>query len=233
MPDNGPPEEDLLHFASLEEVFGGFSHEMAQPLNAIVIAAQVIQLKVERSSLPEAERTFFNQRLEIISSQVQRATQMIGSLRSFSDSATDFYLQGTNISHIFQRIYDLMQNQFVKRGIGVALQCAGNLPPVKKDLHLVESVVVQCLAYARDSVGTIARWHESQAAPYRKEITAKLVESHRGSVLEIEWSLGTLPGNTVPLDPKSRVGLVTAALVLRSRDGELETSINRVVARIP
>ena len=30
----GLPHEDLLRLASLGEVFGGFAHEMAQPLNA-------------------------------------------------------------------------------------------------------------------------------------------------------------------------------------------------------
>ncbi len=36
--------EDILQLTSLREVFGGFAHEIAQPLNAIMIATQVFQL---------------------------------------------------------------------------------------------------------------------------------------------------------------------------------------------
>ena len=56
-------QEDLLRLASLGEVFGGFAHEIAQPLNAIMIASQVVQLKVERSALPKEEKEFITQRL--------------------------------------------------------------------------------------------------------------------------------------------------------------------------
>ncbi len=74
-------QEDLLRLASLGEVFGGFAHEIAQPLNAIMIASQVVQLKVERSDLPEEEKKFVVHRLSIVTSQVQKASEIVESLR--------------------------------------------------------------------------------------------------------------------------------------------------------
>lgn len=228
----GPSREDLLHLASLGEVFGGFFHEIAQPLNAIMIAAQVIQLKAQNSSLPEEEKTFLDRRLDIVSSQVQRATQMVESLRLFS-SATACYPEEANIEEVLERVLEFMRTQFLKRGIDVALQCGGSLPRIRNDLHVTENIVVQILAYARDSVEAIVQWHEAQGAPYEKVVTINLTEDREASAIHVSWGFGKLPTDAVMIDPKSRVGLVTADLVLQSAGGILETQISGVVARIP
>jgi len=55
------PDEDILHLTSLEEVFGGFAHEIAQPLHTIMIASQVLQLKLARTDLADAEKEFLTQ----------------------------------------------------------------------------------------------------------------------------------------------------------------------------
>jgi len=227
-----PAPEGLLHLASLGEVLGGFSHEMAQPLNAVMIASQVIQMKVQRSFLPEEEKTYIAERLEIISSQVRRASQMIQSLRLFSHGGTP-YSGRTSIKEIFERIYELMRNQFLQRGIDLSLECPDRLPAVKEDLHLIESILVQGLAFARDSVDAIAQRHAREDAPYHKGMTVKLNADTGSSGMEIEWGLGILPATTVLIDPKINVGLVTADLVLRSRGGIMRTSASGVLTRIP
>jgi len=229
---DGMPQEDLLHLHSLREIFGGFSHEMAQPLNAIMIASQVIQLKVQRSSLPDEEKRFVEKRLEIVSSQVQRATQMVEGLRSFSDEGT-CYPEETTLREIFQRVFEFMRTQFLKRGIDITLDCDGNLPRPQIDLHIIESVLVQALAYARDSVEAIAQWHERRNAPYEKAATVRLSENHGASTMEIEWALGNFPADGMVIDPKSRMGLVAADLALQAMGGLLHTPAGRVVTRIP
>jgi len=229
---DGLPQEDLLHLHSLREIFGGFSHEMAQPLNAIMIASQVIQLKVQRSSLPDEEKRFFEKRLDIVSSQVQRATHMLESLRSFSDEGT-CYPEETTIREIFQRVFEFMRTQFLKRGIDISVDCYGNLPRSQNDLHIIANVFVQVLAYARDSVEAIAQWHERRSAPYEKAATVRLSENHGASAMEIEWALGNFPADGTVIDPKSRMGLVAADLALQAIGGVLHTSAGRVVTRIP
>ena len=229
---DGPIQEDLLHLASLGEVFGGFSHEIAQPLNAILIASQVIQLKVQRSALPEEAKDFFDKRLEIVSSQVQRATQMVESLRLFT-TASSSYPEETSIREVFQRVFEFMHTQFLKRGIDIALHSDSSLPLIRDNLHVIESILVQSLAYARDSVEAVARWHESRGAPYEKAMTAKLFETRGASAMEIEWNIGRCPVDTMPIDPESRVGLATSRRVLQSKGGMLETTAGKIVTTIP
>lgn len=229
---DGPIQEDLLHLASLGEVFGGFSHEIAQPLNAILIASQVIQLTVQRSALPAEAKEFFDKRLEIISSQVQRATQMVESLRLFTGADTS-YPEETSIREVFQRVFEFMRTQFLKRGIDITLHSGGSLPLIRDNLHVIESILVQSLAYARDSVQAVARWHESLGTPYEKAATVKLFENRGASTVEIEWSLGKHPDVAMVIDPRSRVGLATAHQVLQSMGGTLETTSAKVVTTIP
>ena len=51
-------DEDVLQLTAFEELYAGFAHEIAQPLNAIMIASQVIQLKIEATGLTSDEKTW-------------------------------------------------------------------------------------------------------------------------------------------------------------------------------
>ncbi len=64
-------DEDVLQLTTFEELFAGFAHEIAQPLNAVMIASQVIQIKIDGTSLSPDEKAFFTQRLGIVTSQIQ------------------------------------------------------------------------------------------------------------------------------------------------------------------
>ena len=70
-------QEDVLALIALREVLGGFAHEIAQPLNAIMMASQVVQLGIRRSTLLEEEKSFIAQRLDILSSQVHKAGNIL------------------------------------------------------------------------------------------------------------------------------------------------------------
>lgn len=150
---NGLSQEDLLRLASLGEVFGGFAHEIAQPLNAIMIASQVVQLKVERSDLPEEEKKFVVHRLNIVTSQVQKASEIVESLRLFSGAS--FSGSGeTGLKGIFEKVYGLMGQQFISRGIDLKCECDEALPSIRNNPNLLEGVMVQGLAFARRGCST-------------------------------------------------------------------------------
>ena len=83
-PENVKPE-DFLRLTALQELLGGVAHEINQPLNAIMIASQVIRLRVERSHLAEEQEAFLTERLDLISSQAQKAAEIIDNFRSLGD----------------------------------------------------------------------------------------------------------------------------------------------------
>ena len=191
---NGLPQEDLLRLASLGEVFGGFAHEIAQPLNAIMIASQVVQLKVERSDLPEEEKKFIAHRLNIVNSQVQKASQIVESLRVFSGANVSGFGE-TGLKGIFEKIYGLMEQQFISRGIEFRCECDEALPSIRNNPNLVEGVMVQGLAFARDAVAALGVWHDQRSIPYKKFLTVRFTELDGVCSADILWDSGGLPAD--------------------------------------
>ncbi len=219
--------EDLLVLTSLKEVFGGFAHEMAQPLNAIMIASQVMQLRAQRAELPPAELEFFLQRLELVSSQVARATEILDGLRSFGQKDRPSSTE-TNLCEIFERVHGLMGQQFVSRGIDLDWEALNEPPSIRDDRHVVESLVAHALGVARDTVLETARRHEQESLPYDMKLSVRLFGKEGASVLEVTRPKGTLPSEESTAAALNNGGTLVAKAVLEARGGRFsitETSI--------
>jgi nitrogen-specific signal transduction histidine kinase len=221
--ENSLAQEDLLRLASLGEVFGGFAHEMAQPLNAIMIASQVVQLKVERSDLPEEEKAFIVHRLNIVTSQVQKASRIVERLRVFS-GANFSGIGETGLKEVFEKIHGLMGQQFVSRGIELNCECDDALPSIRNNPNLVEGIMVQGLAFARDAIAALGVWHDQRGIPYKKSLTVKFTELEGVCAAHILWDSGALPADVSLMDAQQHTGLATAGTVLASMGGRLEAA---------
>lgn len=224
-------QKDILQLVSLREVFGGFAHEIAQPLNAIMIAAQVLQLRVQRGGLAEEEKSFLVNRLGIVASQVQRATLIVDSLRSFSKprspSAT------ADIKSSFETVHSLMQQQLMGRGLDLIWECADPLPTINGDSHAVELILIQGLAFARDSVEAIGQWHEQNGLPFSKTVTVELIALDGRPTARIAWRQGKVPEDSQMLAGENAVGIALAASILESMDGSLVINANSVSITFP
>lgn len=220
---NALSPEDILHLISMKEVFGGFAHEVAQPLNAIMIASQVIQLKLDRSGLSEEEKLFLVQKLSLVSSQVNRAAQIVEGLRAFTRGSKQGH-DKTDMEMAFERVHGLMGQQFVGRGIELVWEAGGSLPKISGEINVVEGLLVQGLAYARDAVEALGKWHDENGIAYKGIVQVKLVDVDGNAGIHASWSAGEFPQETHPIDPASHVGLSTAGSVLSAMGGSLQTS---------
>lgn len=216
--ENRFKQEEILRLVSLREVFGGFAHEIAQPLNAIMIASQVIQLKLDRSFLSEEEKYFLSQRLQIVSSQVQRASEVIENLRTFSRSGGS-PTAGCCLKSAFERIHGLMGQQLAGRGIDLHCDSQIDHSLTIARFHFTEGVIVQGLAFSRDCVMNIHKWHEEHNLPYNKAITVRLLQGP--SQVNIYWNLGNLPENVGVISNESHAGLQAAVNVIETAGGSL------------
>jgi nitrogen fixation/metabolism regulation signal transduction histidine kinase len=222
-------DKEILRLVSLKELFSGFTHEIAQPLNAIMIASQVLQLRVQRGIVSEDEKSFLINRLGIVAAQVQRATQLVDSLRSFSRKKSS---EGrADLKGCFESVYSLMGQQFVGRGFELSWQCVDPLLKSIADSQSIELILVQALAYARDSVEAIGEWHDTNEIPYVKSVKVRLYPSPKRSAVGIFWNGGNMTGAEDMNPPESSVGLAVAESVLKSLGGNLSahgTSISIV-----
>jgi hypothetical protein len=213
--------EDILHLTALKEVFGGFAHEIAQPLNAIMIASQIVQLKLERSTLSDEEKAFFTQRLTIIGSQVQRVTQVVETFRSFGRGGP-LVVPETDIRKIFDRIYGLLAQQFTSRGIAVTVEQGTGRPCLPEATPIVEGVLVLGLVFARDTIGLIGSRYANEGISYEPRLNVKVAEQAGQTSVHFLWNQGSPGPAPVLPDTTGHFGLATARQALIFLGGNLE-----------
>ncbi len=217
-------DEDVLQLTAFEELFSGFAHEIAQPLNAIMIASQVIQLKLEATGLTDDEKAFFGQRLGIVTSQIQKVSHLLENFRAFSRRGMSDSGAPADVQTIFTRIYSLMAQQFIARGIQVGVEVAEPLPPILKQFGKIEGAIVQGLAFTRETISTIGQWHRDAGIQYDKSLQVRLIKVEGNSGMNLVWNKGQIPEGAIDLKPHRHLGLVAAGSVLRAMGGMLETS---------
>jgi nitrogen-specific signal transduction histidine kinase len=223
---------ELLRLISLKEIFGGFAHEIAQPFNAIMIASQVVRLKVERSQLPPEEETFLCQRLDLISDQVRRATDIVDELRSFSREERH-ETRGADLREVFEKVHGLMSQQFLSRGIDLTWESLGKLPATSIGFHAAEGIIVIAMAFARDMVQALGTGNEDQSASYRKAVDVKLQTVGTRAQALFRWAKADGLDGAVTIDPQNNAGIMIAGSILSACDGGLETADDSLTVTFP
>lgn len=220
-PEKKVGAEDFVRLTALQELLGGVAHEINQPLNAIMIASQVIRLRVERSHLNPEQAAFLTERLDLIASQAQKAAQIIENFRSLGaddkSSATE-----THFGALFDQVQGLMGQQFISRGIDLICERHDSTSLTMGSPLVVRGIMVQALAFARDMVQAIGGWHEKSGIAYKRIINASLSYEQGRCVFLLGWDRGEIPDRTVLEEPAERVGLMAAESILSAKGGGLK-----------
>jgi hypothetical protein len=226
--------EDILNLSSLKELFGGFAHEIAQPLNAIMIASQVIQFKLDRTYLTDEEKGFLKHRLNIVTGQVQKAIEIIDSLRVFAKGERS-NAKPLSIKQSLEKVHGLMGQQFVGRGIDVELDIQEHVsePYVLSKPNLVENILVQALACSRDTIFRLGQIHDQSGKTYARKLQVRLIDSDIGATLSLSW---TPRDGEVAIPEESRSphpGLQAASALLTAEGGAVEASVDGLIVTFP
>ena len=216
--------KDMLHLLSLGEIFGGFSHEIAQPLNVIMMASQLIRLKAQQAGLEGEDEAYIMQRSDLISSQVRKVADIIETVREFSRGAPAPQA-ARDIQAVLEKVRGLMGEQFVNRGIDLTWETQVPLPDgAGADLTTLEEIMVQNLAFARDTVQALGAWHEKRQVPYEKRVRVKALDEAGGCMVSLSWDQCGFPEGVFAVEPRSRIGLVLAESIISKMGGSLITT---------
>lgn len=208
---------------ALPELLGGLSHELAQPLNAISLACEVLYLKLNRLTLDQSDSIFFENKLAGIKGQVARAVGTLNGLRRYIRSPGN--VSTGEIETSLSRVYNFFQQQFVARGIEFNIDVRDReVTTIKFDPVLLDLILAQCMAFARENVDLLESLHKEKGSSYDKRIRAFLDLSSEMNSLLISWEPGVLKiednGQSVPL--RVRIGLMAAKRLLASLGGEIK-----------
>ena len=134
---------------TLGEMSAGIAHELNQPLNAIKMGNEFIDMMIERKEkIPEKHLL---QIVNEVSSQVDRAVDIIRRLRDFGRKA-DFTKEKININTPVQGVLDIIGRQLRLQNIDIQLNIQEDIPPILAHRNRIEQVIFNLITNARDAI---------------------------------------------------------------------------------
>jgi two-component system NtrC family sensor kinase len=152
---------------TLGEMSAGIAHELNQPLNAIKMGSEFLEMMIEKEErIPEQELFHI---VREVSSQVDRAVDIIRRLRDFGRK-TDFTKEKILINDPINSVLDIIGRQLRLQNIDVQLQLTANLPSILAHHNRIEQVIFNLLTNARDAINLK---EESGRGNHRRDIIIK------------------------------------------------------------
>lgn len=157
---------------TLGEMSAGIAHELNQPLNAIKMGSDYLQLLAEtgRAPSPAVLASVTSQ----VSAQVDRAAAIIGHLRDFGRKSEPM-LENVDINEPIRGVFTIIGHDLALQGIEVSLDL-GEVACIKAHANRLEQVFFNLVVNARDAMIADRRPCE-QLVPNRIEIRSGTVGS--------------------------------------------------------
>lgn len=145
-------QEQLIHsdrLASLGEMAAGVSHELTQPLNAILLFSRNC---IKALNDPLQNKDMLEENLNIIIDRVNKATSIIRSLQNFGSKVPD-EISAVDINDILHNILEFLDSQLRLSDIKLQLQLDKTVPRVLGQEVKLEQVCLNLIQNAIQAMG--------------------------------------------------------------------------------
>lgn len=143
---------------SLGEMSAGVAHEINQPLNAIKMGSEFLSM-MEGQGV-EVPKEHFSQVVSDISIQVDRAAEIIDTLRSFGRKS-DLIEERVDLNQPIRAVLSMIRRQFELDNIRFELELAPNLPVVLAHSNRLQQVIFNLITNARDAINDCSSPHDA------------------------------------------------------------------------
>lgn len=134
---------------SLGEMSAGIAHELNQPLNAINMGSEYLQMMVEEER--EIPRDNLVQVVREMSEQVLRASEIINRLRSFGRKS-DFDKERVNVNAPIRDVLKIIGRQLRIQNIELKLNLVDDLPDILTHYNHLEHLMFNLIGNACDAI---------------------------------------------------------------------------------
>ncbi len=138
----------LARVASLGELSGSLAHELSQPLGAILRNAETAEIFLQDPT-PDLDE------LRAIVADIRqddlRAGEVIGRMRTLL-KRQPVQMERLQVPELISRVLQLVRTDAAARKIGIEVECAESLPPVKGDWVQLQQVLLNLLMNAMDAM---------------------------------------------------------------------------------
>ncbi|MDC0335292.1 ATP-binding protein [Pseudodesulfovibrio sp.] len=167
---------------SLGEMSAGVAHEINQPLNAIKMGSEFLSMmEEEEMTVPKED---FLEVVREISTQVDRAAEIINTLRSFGRKS-DLIEERVDLNQPINAVLSMVRRQFELDNIWFELDLADDLSPVSAHSNRLQQVIFNLVANARDAINDTSSPHDSSGTCDRR-IVIRTGEDSRWVYAEVE-----------------------------------------------
>ena len=143
---------------TLGEMSAGIAHELNQPLNAIKIGSDFLKKQIENSRpIPSNE---LHQVVSAVSIQVNRASEIIQSLREFGRKP-DFRKEQVDVNATIKDVMKIIGQQLSLQNIKVVYDLDDTAPPILANKNRLEQVIFNLVTNARDAIENQAHTPEN------------------------------------------------------------------------
>jgi signal transduction histidine kinase len=188
---------DLLKLMpSLEGMSAGILHEINQPLNAIKMGSEFLTMMISKKAAVEASQV--SQIATEISVQVDRASEIINRLKALGQRP-DFKKELVDLNEPVREVMVILGHQLQVDNIGVELNLAENLPPVRGHKTRLAQVVYNLVINAHEAILALPKpaadadrhvirigtsWDKAQVALTVSDTGVGIARSNLGRILE-------------------------------------------------
>jgi PAS domain S-box-containing protein len=165
--------------ANIEKMSAGIAHEISQPLNAIKMGSEYLCMMQEKNR--PVDKDDLHMVLTQISTQVTRAAEIVGRLKTFSRK-TGFTSEIININECVHAVNKIIGRQIALQNIALVLDLDTCLPRVLAHQNRIEQVIFNLVTNARDAVNEKI---ETMTEDQKGEIRIHTFSDHCNAVLEI------------------------------------------------
>jgi len=134
---------------NLEEMSVGIAHEINQPLNAIKMGSEYLCMMEEQNIKVNSDD--LKMVLKQISSQVTRAAEIVGRLKTFSRKA-DFSREVISLNRCVRSVHKIIGRQITLQNIDFIITLDDLIPTILAHNNRMEQVIFNLVTNARDAI---------------------------------------------------------------------------------
>ncbi len=165
---------------ALGELSAGIAHEINQPLSGILMATDIIKIKLKEDII---DKEHLKEKMHNINDYINRIKKIIEHVRIFSRDQKDVNIEEFNINESITNALSLIKGQYKNHNININLKLSSSLPKLKGNVYQFEQIVLNLISNSKDALEEKEKIMNIKE--FKKEIKLKTVYDNKNIFFEI------------------------------------------------